>query len=188
MKLFLVLLLLSMQLHVLAQPEHDTLKMPAKIAACIGAQYELIDLAYGNLNLDTLQDVIIVAELRPEADTSGDGDRTVFILTGTKTGYKIAARNDEVALCHRCGGMMDPYGGIDMAVGQFAIYNDGGSAWRWHNSATFTYNKKDGHWYATETERSSFNVFDEAHTSTASTKTVKQIGKVRFEQFVYKEE
>lgn len=114
----------------IAQPEHDTLKIPQSIAPYLGKEYKLIDLAYGNLNLDTLQDVVIVAELRPEADTSGDGDRTVFILTGTQTGYKIAARNDEVALCHRCGGMMDPYGGIDMAVGQFAIYNDGGSAWR----------------------------------------------------------
>ncbi len=184
-RLVFIFLALLCRNVAMAQPEHDTLRIPESIAPCLGKEYKVIDLTYGNLNLDTLQDVVVVAELRKEADTTGDGDRTVFLLIGTRSGYTIAARNDEVALCHGCGGMMDPYGGIDMGTGQFSIYNDGGSAWRWHNSATFTYNKKDGHWYATETERSGFNVFDEAHTSTANTKTAKQIGRVRFERFKY---
>ena len=185
MKYLLFVVLILTQQNTWAQPEHDTVKIPPAIAQCIGKQYKLIDLAYGNLNLDTLQDAIAVAQIRPEADSTGDGDRIVFVLTGTKNGFKVAARNEEVALCHGCGGMMDPYGGIDLGVGQFSIYNDGGSAWRWHNSATFLYNKKDGHWYATEEESSSFNVFDEAHTRKEKSRTVKQIGKVRFERFVY---
>lgn len=84
--LVFILLALLCRNAAMAQPEHDTLKIPESIAPCLGKEYKLIDLAYGNLNLDTLQDVVVVAELRKEADTMGDGDRTVFLLIGTKGG------------------------------------------------------------------------------------------------------
>jgi hypothetical protein len=168
----------------------DTVKIPDIMAALIPSGYMAINIVYGNLNMDTATDALVVIQKRqlnmtPD-DSSFDGDRTLLLFIKEKGVYKKVASNGSVALCEECGGMMgDPFQGVEIKNGEFTVYNYGGSAWRWSEEVTFKYNKLDKHWYAKEQVNETFHAADESHTKLRKILTAKQLGKIRFEQFKY---
>ncbi len=110
----------------------------------------VLDYEYGDLNKDGLKKDVILIAYQPDLERNREDDvkRPLFILTRTSDGkLKKEARNDNVALCSTCGGVMgDPYQDIAIKNGYFSIEHYGGSSWRWTRIITFKYDEGGKGW------------------------------------------
>jgi len=153
------------------------------LVSFVPKNYAILDTIYGNLNLDTLSDAILILKVKSEKDTS-NADRQLLILEGiSKDKYKLAGRNDHIVFCASCGGAMgDPYHGATIEKGYFSIMHYGGSAWRWTQIIKFTYQEKTGKYILHSDMGDSFN-----STEPSKIKTIKNQkanwGKVAFEDY-----
>jgi hypothetical protein len=170
--------------------------LPASLAAFVPDGYTAIDTTGGDLNKDQYRDMIMVlkknGEESPADDVGGAPKRPLLVLTGQPDGgYKQAAKNENVVLAIDMGGMMgDPFQGIAVKNGFFTVEHYGGSAWRWETQTTFRYSVADDTWLLHKEWRHSFHAASEDDADDKEhSKTVKDFGKVRFEDYdVYKEE
>jgi hypothetical protein len=87
------------------------------------------------------------------------------------------------------GGMMgDPYQGLVIKNGYFSVELYGGSRYRWARTVTFKYAPADSTWYLHKDGHESYDTMDESQKSKTKIYTVKNFGKVAFDQFdVYKD-
>jgi hypothetical protein len=124
------------------------------LASCLDGQslgsyvlknYSILDTVSGDLNRDEYPDVILLLKSNMEADYPAVS-RPLIILEGISSRqYKLAARNDNLVLCAECGGMLgDPYQAVTIEKGSFTVMHYGGSAWRWTQNITFTYQPATG--------------------------------------------
>ena len=120
--------------------------------------YAILDTLYGDLNMDANKDAMLILKIKDEKDTS-NADRPLLILEGiSKDKYKLAGRNDHIVFCASCGGAMgDPYHGATIENGSFSIMHYGGSAQRWTQIITFTYQAKTGKYILQSDAGESFN-------------------------------
>jgi hypothetical protein len=76
----------------------------------------------------------------------------------------------------------DPYDGVTIKKGQFAVYHFGGSNERWSNEITFRYSKTANTWYLFKIEDKSWSVFNLKKVETII-QTKKDFGKVQFKKY-----
>jgi hypothetical protein len=166
----------------------------AAINSFIPEGYSMLNCTAGDLNLDSLEDRVLVLKKNGEDSTSDVVDhpekRPLLLLIGQPGNtYKLAAKNDNVALCVDCGGMMgDPFQGITVHKGYFSVEHYGGTGWRWTRIVTFKYTSADKNWYLHKDGHSYFHATD-PEKAEDKIYTVKQFGKVPFATFdVYKDQ
>lgn len=105
----------------------------------------VLDKAAGDLNGDGLEDWAVVIEKISEAEGPGehftDAPRTLAILLNDGAGsYTQGQTNDHFIRRDTQGGVYgDPYEGIFIREGKLHYGDYGGSAWRWGNDYTFSW-------------------------------------------------
>lgn len=150
--------------------------------------YELHDSLTGDLNLDSITDILIVAKKTDEKELSEKTDSTVkrilIVATGNNDGTFLTKRQSEnIILCAGCGGAMgDPFAAMAIKNGFFSIEHYGGSSWRWERTTTFRYSPKDDDWLLHKDGTSSIHAA-EPERVTETLKTVKETGRVFFADF-----
>jgi hypothetical protein len=160
----------------------------SNLLSLIPPGYELHDTLTGNLNLDSITDILIVAKKLNEQELAEKTDSTVkrllLIATGSDDGTFIPKRQSEnIILCAGCGGAMgDPFAAMVIKNGFFSIEHYGGSSWRWERTTTFRYSPKDNDWLFHKDGKSSFHAA-EPERVTETLKTVKETGRVFFSDF-----
>ena len=162
--------------------------LPESITQFIPENYSALNVTKGDLNLDTIDDIILVLKEDNEEETSIIAEdpvkRPLYILTGQSDQlFKLAAKNDNVVYCVNCGGMMgDPFTGIAIKNGYFSVEHYGGSAWRWSRIVTFKYNRTEKKWFLHKDGGDSFHTSKPEEVET-KVKTVKDFGIVPFEEY-----
>lgn len=160
----------------------------ASLQSFIPEGYAILDSVSGQLNKDSLTDMILVLKRINEDSISASSDfaikRETVILLGTgKNEYKVVGRNMNVVYCVTCGGVMgDPYVGCSIADHSFSISHYGGAVWRWGRVTTFKFNAA-GKLVLVEDENTTFNATNEKETTETTVKTSKDFGVITFDQF-----
>jgi hypothetical protein len=146
--------------------------------------YKILEVVSGNLNRDSQTDCLLMLEEINRDDTE---EQPLLILTRRQNGQlKFEAQNDNVVLCSQCGSVWgDPYVKTVIKNGYFTVEHYGGSNWRWTRLITFKYSKRDGKWYLHKDGGVSFHTSESEDKIKEEVKTVKDFGKVPFEQFDY---
>lgn len=152
MRLFLIALTLACNTHAFAQT--DLPAVPATgdtLPAFVPEGWEWIDTGIGDLNNDTLDDVVMVLQCRDTilGDTTGLGGapvlaapRKLVVLFGTGTGYRLVLDNNRFMLRSNEGGGFDPFEKADVKDGKLVLRFYGGSAWRYARSYTFRWQQE----------------------------------------------
>jgi hypothetical protein len=163
--------------------------LPQSAHDLIPENYGLLNATYGDLNRDSINDLVMVLYRKGEEDSSGEVKRPLLLLVGQPDStYKLVAKSEKAVYCKNCGGMMgDPFQRIAIKNGYFSVEHYGGSAWRWTRTITFKYNAEENKWYLHKDGSESFHAADPEKV-TSKILTMKDFGKVAFEDFdVYKE-
>ena len=145
--------------------------------------YSVLDSAEGDLNLDDFKDKILVLNSVDE-EKFPESARPLLLLTGCKDGsFKLAARNDSIVMCKRCGGVFgDPFDDVVIKKGYFSIEHYGGSAWRWSRIITFKYSKAIDNWVLYRDAGVSYHTSDPDKTEDIVTNK-EDYGKLTFAEF-----
>lgn len=187
-KLFFVLLALcAASFSAAAQQEESDVKIPAEVARFVESRTKAIALETADLNGDGSSDFVLVLE-RSETEPDKDGfplnQRPLLILVRQPDkSLKLAGRNEKAVFCSTCGGVFgDPFAGIEAGRNTFTVNLYGGSNWRWSNSYTFNYSRRDKTWQLVRIESSSFHVFEPNKVERKIT-TAKKFGKINLADF-----
>lgn len=193
MRIALTLMLLLNSTWIVGQDLPQEIKL-IDLEGYVPEGYSIVDTATGDLNRDSLEDLIMIFKRINEEETSDVIDNPIkrplalYIGLGDDI-FQLAAQNDKVAYCYDCGGMMgDPYQALVIKNGYFTVEHYGGSGWRWTRYVTFKYSPKDKNWYLHKDGGESFHA-SEPDSVTTNIRTVSDFGTVAFDQFdVYQEE
>lgn len=135
--------------------------LPTEAAAFIPAGMRPIIYERADLNGDGREDALLVLEAREARDVDGleQHVRPLLVLTRALDGtLRQHARNDRLALCPECGGIMgDPLQDVTVERKAFSVSHYGGSGWRWSNLYRFAYSRRDDTWQLVSVEESSFH-------------------------------
>lgn len=160
--------------------------IPTRVVPFIEKGKIALALETADLNGDGFADYLLVVET-PKAgrDVSGDGIRTLLILTADRNGeLKLAARNDKAVYCRTCGGVFgDPFAGVTAKRNSFSVDNYGGSNWRWSDSYKFNYSRIDKTWQLVLVSKDSFMSTDPEKTGKTKVITPKNFGKIDIARF-----
>ncbi|HEY2865682.1 MAG TPA: hypothetical protein VGJ02_01200 [Pyrinomonadaceae bacterium] len=163
--------LIALLLPAATVAQNKPIKIPSEIKPFVTGRMLPIALETGDLNDDGHKDFILVLDVpydeKAQFDEAGEANRQTLILVRDASGkLSLAARNDLVAYCRQCGGVMgDPFAGLRIKGTSFTVDNYGGSADRWSYSYTFGYSRRDKTWQLTRVEESTFNALDPNHTT-----------------------
>ncbi len=150
--------------------------------------YVILDTASGDLNRDEYRDLIVVYKHSDEKNLSTGPEeplpRPLLIYIGQGgDSLRLAKYSQTAVYCLECGGVFgDPFSRVVIKNGYFTIEHYGGSSWRWTRFVTFTYSPQDTTWLLHRDGGESYHTSD-PDNSTQTMKTVKDFGKVRFEDF-----
>lgn len=172
-----------------AAAQNDAVKVPDEVKPFVEKGMIPITLESGDLNADGRKDFILVLSKPTPADGSydetGDAERPVLILVRDTAGsLTVPARNDSVAYCKNCGGVLgDPFQGVQIRGTRFTVMNYGGSSDRWEYSYTFDYSRRDRTWQVVRVEESSFNAFTPSRVRKSVYTPPKDFGLINFADF-----
>jgi len=131
-------------------------RIPPKLpdSSFIPKGYVIMDMVYGDLNLDTCTDAIVVLQHESEIHgaTYSEKPRPVIIFLGDSTStLRLELRNDNMTY-HEVDGQMfgEPYNGIEIDSGTFTVRHYGGSRFRWTRDYVFQYDSDRGTWFYTK--------------------------------------
>jgi len=115
----------------------------SNISNFIPSGYHLIDSLRGDLNRDSVFDVLLIVD-KNKTDNLNPYEvfksRSLLILLGTSTGYQLAAQNQNAVLCKTCGdNMTDPFSGFVIDDGYFSINYSGKQRYSWKKKFSFKY-------------------------------------------------
>lgn len=176
-----------------------TTNLPEEITEFIPRGLVALDTTFGNLNKDTIPDLILVACSPDEKkiDTI-DFLRAIILLVGQENGqYKLAGRNNNIIYCVHCGGLSgDPFMGITIKNGYFSVehfigFRDSREA----STITFKYSEEKETWFlnkiikeTTILDWSSNDVNDNIETGfVKDVRTAEDFGIIPFEEYCYRE-
>lgn len=136
--------------------------VPVELRPFVEAGTDAIAIERADLNGDGREDVLLVLQarrLRADADGFERRLRPLLILTRSEDGtLRLRKRNDKLAMCPECGGMMgDPLQSVIAKPKSFRIEHYGGSGWRWSLNYQFNYSRRDDTWQLVRIERTSFH-------------------------------
>jgi hypothetical protein len=95
---------------------------------------------------------------------------------------QVAARNDRIVPCERCGGLAgDPFGYARIDKEGFTLVTEGGSREHWWNEYTFKYDTAQRNWMLEKVHRGVGDTLED--NSSEITLTARNFGMVRFEDF-----
>ena len=178
--------LIVLGLFLLAPEVGD--ELPGELAPFVPPGQEALDFETGDLDGDGRTDAVLILAAPGEAEERDDMDarRPLLLLIRQADGrLKQARRGDGVVYCRTCGGMMgDPYVGTEVARGRFTVTHYGGSAWRWGNSFTFSYDRARKDWFLDQETSTSFHA-TEPDDSRDEVLTREELGDVTLEAFRY---
>lgn len=110
----------------------------------------LVDSVRGDLTGNGGHDaLLVVAPPTPAGTALGEGmPRSMLLLVDSGNGgLQLAARNDRLVPCQRCGGLAgDPYAFSRIDAGGFTVSLSGGSRERWATDYHFAYRAADQRW------------------------------------------
>jgi hypothetical protein len=174
--------LILLNLHARAQSAEFSQYKDLK--SYIPAGYSILDRASGDLNRDSLPDIVLILKNDSES-LDYDTTRPLLLLAGDGQGkYRLLARNDHVVLCFGCGGVWgDPYEGITIKKGYFSIEHMGGSNWRWTRIITFRYDPASGRFILHRDGGVSWYTGDNNHHDTDILNNKEDFNKLPFEAF-----
>jgi hypothetical protein len=184
-----VLFLLLLLYPVLAAAQNEEVKVPDEVKPFVERGMIAIALESGDLNGDGTKDYVLVLSTPPGPgganDDSGIALRPTLVLTRDGSGkLTVAARNDQVAFCRECGGVMgDPFQGVQIQGSGFRVSNYGGSNWRWSNEFRFAYSRRDQIWELTRVEEVTFNALDAGKEKKTVYTPPKDFGLINFADF-----
>jgi hypothetical protein len=176
--------------------------LPTKISQFIPVGYSAIDTASGNLNLDSLNDMILVLRKDGEDSTSNFANnkpdkRPLLILLGQPNNiYKLAYRNDNAVYCIDCGGVFgDPFTGITIKNGYFSIEHGISGGEHWQQVITFKFDRLKSNWFLYKDHYISYKLNDSNNDNIDALvkdvdklQTVKNFGIISFDKFnIYNE-
>ena len=187
-KLICVLLALcAASFPAAAQQEESGVKIPRDVAPFIEKGTKAIALETADLNGDGRNDFVLVLERSKTKSDKYDfplNQRPLLILVRQRDKtLKLAGRNEKAVLCSTCGGVFgDPFAGIEAGRNTFTVNLYGGSNWRWTDSYTFNYSRRDKTWQLVRSESSSFHVFEPDKVE-RKILTPKKFGKINLADF-----
>jgi hypothetical protein len=114
----------------------------------IPQDWESIQEAYGDLNKDSVNDVVIIIEYRGEA-LEGDRPRSLLIMFKDKASglYTLACRSDHAIPDAQAGGTMgDPFESMEIKKNVLIVKFSGGSREQW--TTTHRYRLKDNFYFS----------------------------------------
>ncbi|MFZ4399931.1 MAG: hypothetical protein ACOYO1_07855 [Bacteroidales bacterium] len=136
-----------------------------KIRTFISENFDILDLKTGKLNTDELIDVVLILktknESKPHASWEGYWERPLLILFQQEDNtYKLKLQTDSLVLCEGCGGMVDPYGGMELKDNLIALSFYGGTRQRWTRDLEFTFDPKLDNFILTKDDEGSYDTLD----------------------------
>ncbi|MBP6748797.1 MAG: hypothetical protein KA144_04080 [Xanthomonadaceae bacterium] len=139
-----------------------TSDVPAELRPFVEAGTDAIAIERADLNGDGREDVLLLLQarrLRADADGFERRIRPLLILTRSEDGtLRLRKRNDKLAMCPECGGMMgDPLQSVVAKPKSFRVEHYGGSGWRWSAHYQFNYSRRDDTWQLVRIEKTSFH-------------------------------
>ncbi len=151
--------------------------------------HDLLAKTEGDINNDGISDLVMVVKSQQEKADEMPGEdvpgRILILLTKDSSGkYSRAGENTKAILAKNEGGAAsdDPFEGITITPGKFAITHMGGAAERWSYEHVFTYDKAANAWFLTEINTGSFSTMN-PQDETMKTETPKDFGKINFVDF-----
>ncbi len=163
------------------------------------AGYEVFDEEQGDLNLDSIPDLILVLHKTGESKLATvAAKRPMLILMGRPdTGYDLLAKNDHVVYSHDMGGSSnpEPFDTIAITHGRFSVKHWGGmGSFQWERSETFQYapNEKKFYLFKDSYKAEHFTFIGNKGMRSSklvnTVKTAKDFGKLPFDKYdIYKE-
>lgn len=159
-KLLLIIVFNSFTCYCVCQKKLVELlpKESTKLRKFIPEGWLKIDSTIGDFNEDGVKDYALVIIDSINEKVLGDINRSIVIVEGSKSGFKLSGYCDSAILCLGCGGIYgDPYQGIEFRKNILIVNHYGGSAWRWSVTDKFRFQNND--WYLIgETKNSYWNV------------------------------
>ena len=178
--------LIVLALSLLAADVGD--ELPGELVPFVPPEHEALDFETGDLDGDDRTDALLILAAPGEAEEQDDtgARRPLLLLIRQADGrLKQARRGDTVVYCRTCGGMMgDPYVGTEVARGRFTVTHYGGSAWRWGNSFTFSYDGARKDWFLDQETSTSFHATEPGEAS-LEVLSREELGDVTLEAFRY---
>lgn len=159
-------------------------KPPAELERLLPKGSKLLDWQIADLNLDGRPDALAVYESAVEPPDD-DGTRTLLIAIRQADGsLKVVKRNDKVVYCRQCGGVFgDPFESLSAAPGKLSVNHYGGSNWRWTNTFSFAYSRRDQTWQLVRVEESSFHTSAPNKMKNRTYKPPRDFGKIDIADF-----
>jgi len=184
--LLVLMMMCAMALTTMAQ--RDAVKIPDELKEFLLHNTKPIELKSADLNMDGKMDyVMVLTSTNVEAgkEHNDESRRITLIIIRKETGeLSIFARNENVAFCASCGGMMgDPFEGVEVKPGSFTFINSGGSRERWSYSYQFNYSKKDKAWQLVKVTESEVDTLKPRRGKTTILTPPKHYGKIDFVDF-----
>lgn len=162
-------------------------KPPAELAPFVGKGESLLAFESADLNGDGLRDFVFIVEeaVKASEDAQDDAARTLRIAIRAPDGtLKVVKESSRVVLCRACGGVFgDPFGGLSAAKNTFSVHHYGGSGWRWSNTYTFNYSKRDATWQLVRVDESSFHASEPEKQKTRMYRPPRHFGKIDIAEF-----
>lgn len=156
------------------------------LAPHIPADMTVLARADGDLDGNGCSDVAVALRRKDEDQVGVDEAepaRPLLILTRRAGGeLELAARNDHLVLCARCGGILgDPFHGIIIEAGTLKVAAYGGSSTRWSIEHVFEWSARAKTWVLREEVRGTYHMSDFEGDHEIKKRTAKDFGEVRFE-------
>lgn len=110
----------------------------------IPSQYAIIDSAYGDLDKDGVDELVVAYNTKSNEDEIDDGvPRELIIYKKENARWIIWQRSMQALYGSRDGGMMgDPFGEMLITNGILTISHEGGSSWKWTHTDKYRYDGK----------------------------------------------
>jgi hypothetical protein len=146
-----------------------------------------------DLNLDSLNDVMLVVKIKGEdsLSTAEHPVKRIFMLLIAQRDntFKLTVRNENVIYHYNYdGNFKDALVDVNVRKGMFSIDHYGGFAMRWGRTSVFKYNVKEKNWFLTNDEYSEFSATDPDNTEKEIRRPPKNFGKISINKFdIYKQ-
>ncbi len=160
--------------------------LPAEAKPFVVKGYEMMDYITGDLNGDKRPDAILILKVPGEDSVIGNipARPLILLLRQANGSLKAIKRNDQMILCHQCGGVFgDPYEDTRISKNSFVINFYGGSNWRWGIEYTFRYDAASNNWLLMKEKQENYQSGDPEKTMKVTHIGPAELAGINFDNF-----